>query len=425
MKKLFLFLSLCFLVGLQAAGSHEWLDEMDRLTGQAAIDAQGGAPAQDILDQEVPYAIPQHHAVPQHGEGTPVVVKTNDGTELYLPDVRVFETLNNMVEDIERAPGEDIIQVPLSNDSLNRFSFDVIHDLYFNPNFVLPITHKEWKAKGTTIKDVLLGLNFLAGKDFLKKFYKAWLNHPKNIKKVVQHNPLGRDILGQIGLKSQELLNEDIKNLKISLNANDIATIHNYHNRPKTIGYLKATGQIPAVVDGVLRLAFTENIKVLCRNDFVDIPGIETVVHLDLYHGNITNIAPGAFTGLSRLKKLDLRRNKITRIEPGVFEGIVELIDLNLANNKIARIEPGVFEGLTALQNLDIGSNNGVYIEPGVFKGLTVLTHLSIGDKITCIKPGAFEGLTALEHLFLYGNQISQEQRPVIQAQIPDTHIYW
>lgn len=435
MKKLIVFLSLFSLVNIQAANSDAF--EAARL----AMDAQDGAPA--ALEQEV------HQVAPQDGERIPVALRVNDGTELYIiPDVRVFETLANMVQDVELAPGEFIIEVPVANEALNQFSLDVIHDLYFNPDFVLPITPDEWAAKRTNVKDVLHGLNFLDAQDWLKIFYRAWLNHPVNSEAVVYHNALGQDIFNQMGLgEFQGLAYEHIKALKISVNANDIVNIHNYHNRPRTVGYLQATGQIPAVVNGSLDLS-NKQITTLCKNDFVGIPGITTVTELDLSENEIASIESGAFTGLAALTELHLYGNQISEIEPGIFTGLTGLTYLALDLNQITSIQPGAFTGLVALTELDLSGNEITRIEPGIFNGLTVLTELDLSENqieslreeifialarltylnlknnsIYAIETEAFKGLDALTELDISGNQIDETDLEAFEGLNALTHL--
>lgn len=53
---------------------------------------------------------------------------------------------------------------------------------------------------------------------------------------------------------------------------------------------------------------------------------------LDLYSIDIDSIEPGAFSGLTTMKRLDLSHNILVELNPNTFEGLANLTKLNIGN---------------------------------------------------------------------------------------------
>uniref|UniRef100_A0A669BK83 Adhesion G protein-coupled receptor A2 n=1 Tax=Oreochromis niloticus TaxID=8128 RepID=A0A669BK83_ORENI len=77
----------------------------------------------------------------------------------------------------------------------------------------------------------------------------------------------------------------------------------------------------------------------------------------DLKHNLISTIKPGAFQGLSELRKLDLSNNRIGCLTADMFQGLTNLTKLNLSGNIISTMDPGVFEELPSLKLVNFNSD--------------------------------------------------------------------
>ncbi|XP_019347019.1 adhesion G protein-coupled receptor A2 isoform X1 [Alligator mississippiensis] len=77
---------------------------------------------------------------------------------------------------------------------------------------------------------------------------------------------------------------------------------------------------------------------------------------LDLKNNLINTIQPGAFLGLSELKRLDLSNNRIGCLSTGVFLGLINLMRLNVSGNIFSTLQPGVFDELPSLKLIDFAT---------------------------------------------------------------------
>ncbi|XP_061491582.1 adhesion G protein-coupled receptor A1 isoform X6 [Rhineura floridana] len=73
---------------------------------------------------------------------------------------------------------------------------------------------------------------------------------------------------------------------------------------------------------------------------------------IDLKNNLISTIEPGAFYGLSELKRLDLSNNRIGCLTPEIFVGLKNLHKLNLSGNIFSSLMNGLFSELLALKAL-------------------------------------------------------------------------
>uniref|UniRef100_H3CB26 Adhesion G protein-coupled receptor A3 n=1 Tax=Tetraodon nigroviridis TaxID=99883 RepID=H3CB26_TETNG len=73
----------------------------------------------------------------------------------------------------------------------------------------------------------------------------------------------------------------------------------------------------------------------------------------DLRSNLISLIEPGAFLGLTALKRLDLSNNSIGCLNVDVFTGLASLIRLNLSGNVFSTIAQGTFDSLVSLKSLE------------------------------------------------------------------------
>lgn len=148
------------------------------------------------------------------------------------------------------------------------------------------------------------------------------------------------------------------------------------------------------------------------------------VTDLNFSNGQLTTIAPGAFTSMSAtLQILDLKSNSIYSISRNAFELLENLKLLDISNNRIGKVNflmndlkqlttlnisrnglnkifRNTFENITSLNQLDLSHNFITEIEPNTFIGLKNLEKLQINDnEIKELQKGTFEGLSAVRFI--------------------------
>ena len=135
--------------------------------------------------------------------------------------------------------------------------------------------------------------------------------------------------------------------------------------------------------------------------------GLTNLKRLHLHDNALPSITAGAFRGLGRLTELDLRENGLKRLSGGVLEGLTRLEHLDLFDNRLATLEPGAFRHLPHLTGLILWQNRLERLPPGAFEGLTRLEYLSLsGNRLTELAPGGFSGLPSLRDLNLQNNRL-------------------
>ncbi|XP_030882132.1 adhesion G protein-coupled receptor A3 [Leptonychotes weddellii] len=80
---------------------------------------------------------------------------------------------------------------------------------------------------------------------------------------------------------------------------------------------------------------------------------LKSKVLKDLRNNLISSIDPGAFWGLSSLKRLDLTNNRIGCLNADIFRGLANLVRLNLSGNLFSSLSQGTFDYLGSLRSLE------------------------------------------------------------------------
>ncbi len=124
--------------------------------------------------------------------------------------------------------------------------------------------------------------------------------------------------------------------------------------------------------------------------------------------GNITELKPGDFDGLTNLTELRLDGNELSALPDGIFDNLRELTELKLFDNQLSALPSGVFDQLTKLTELSLSNNQLSALPDGVFAQLTNLTVLTLNNnQVSALPSGVFDQLTKLTRLYLNSNQVS------------------
>ena len=124
--------------------------------------------------------------------------------------------------------------------------------------------------------------------------------------------------------------------------------------------------------------------------------------------GNIKELKPGDFDGMTNLTDLRLNGNELSALPENIIDQLTNLKDLSLNSNELTSLPDGVFDQLTNLTELSLSSNELTSLPDGVFDQLTHLTVLSLGNnELSSLPAGLFDNLTSLIRLYLNSNQLS------------------
>ena len=135
--------------------------------------------------------------------------------------------------------------------------------------------------------------------------------------------------------------------------------------------------------------------------------GLTSLGVLEMQYNGITFLQPGVFDGLPNLEFLVVGHNRIAVMQPASFAGLISLIELDLENNTLKELQAGVFDGLVNLEELDIDENRLDTIAPGAFKGLVNLIEMDLDyNRLEELKPGVFDGLYTMSEIELDHNAI-------------------
>ena len=161
-------------------------------------------------------------------------------------------------------------------------------------------------------------------------------------------------------------------------------------------------------LSGLKRLALEwHRLRSLAAGTF---DGLSGLLELSAWSIDDTPLAlePGAFDGLSSLRRLRLADNGIRRMEPGVLDGLGELGSLYLSYNSLGTLPTVVFDGLSELKELDMAHNLMTALPAGLFDGLSNLEELYAGDnRISRIDSETLRGLSSLRVLSLHTNRLT------------------
>ncbi|NXO32500.1 AGRA3 protein, partial [Cisticola juncidis] len=115
----------------------------------------------------------------------------------------------------------------------------------------------------------------------------------------------------------------------------------------------------------------------------------------DLKNNLISTIEPGAFYGLSELKRLDLSNNRIGCLTPEMFVGLNNLHKLNLSGNIFSSLMNGLFSELLALKALHFNTDS-LICDCNLKWVLQWARNASvrIAEETVCAYPSALHGLS-------------------------------
>lgn len=99
---------------------------------------------------------------------------------------------------------------------------------------------------------------------------------------------------------------------------------------------------------------------------------------LSLSYNQISQLAIGAFTKMTKLSGLEMDNNQITSIDDWDLWGLTQLSELNISWNQVSTISANAFKGLTTLGNLHLEANNLTTLDANTFKDQVNLTYVEL-----------------------------------------------
>lgn len=162
----------------------------------------------------------------------------------------------------------------------------------------------------------------------------------------------------------------------------------------------------------------TEKLRLvdLTDNYLTEFPGVAltrhaaTLTHLDLSANRIRLLENDDFVKLSVLQTLNLSRNEISNLAPGTFLGLRRLRHLDMGVNSLRAIEDDAFEGLDALEKLILTDNNILLVPASALGRLPRMVSLQLDYNRIAAVSGDIVGSVAerAEHLSLARNVIRE-----------------
>ena len=140
------------------------------------------------------------------------------------------------------------------------------------------------------------------------------------------------------------------------------------------------------------------NWRVLKSSDFCQ-PKYILLEHINLSHGNLSDISPEAFISFKNLLTLDLSYNQLTSVPKKMFSYTSGLKFLSLKRNQIHTVKAGDFLYLNQLKELDLSFCKIYQMSLDAFSEFQDLERLAIeGNQLTHIdaakKPVSLQSLT-------------------------------
>lgn len=149
---------------------------------------------------------------------------------------------------------------------------------------------------------------------------------------------------------------------------------------------------IPRLYDREFYNANLQNLhKLFIRNNSIQVvhqdalKGLYILIELDLSNNLISQLKPGTFSGLIKLRTVILNFNQIDRLEDRLFEGLEHLHKVELKHNFIHRVGLNVFVKLPQLQSIFLDFNRITLLKKETFEQLEKLNSLSFtNNNFTC-----------------------------------------
>ncbi|XP_062848933.1 SLIT and NTRK-like protein 3 [Trichomycterus rosablanca] len=146
------------------------------------------------------------------------------------------------------------------------------------------------------------------------------------------------------------------------------------------------------------------NLRKLYFNNFLH---LNSAIAVNLGNNALQDIQPGAFNGLSSMRRLYLHENKLEVFRNDTFLGLDSLEYLQADYNVIRRIESGAFRHLHKLRVLILNDNLIPMLPPLLFRSVS-LTHLDLrGNRLKSL---SYRG--ALEYIGRNLMEIQLEENP-------------
>uniref|UniRef100_A0A182QPB3 Leucine rich immune protein (Coil-less) n=1 Tax=Anopheles farauti TaxID=69004 RepID=A0A182QPB3_9DIPT len=138
---------------------------------------------------------------------------------------------------------------------------------------------------------------------------------------------------------------------------------------------------------------------------------------IDIFHGLLSRIEPGAFEKVPELTKIFIRNNLLTTVEDYTFRGLDALEILYLIANDLTTIAPHAFHGLKSLTHLVLSGNKLVNLPPTMLSASPLVRFISLNNnELTELPAGLFNNVNNLFRLDLSYNRLQSFDFPELQV---------
>ena len=140
--------------------------------------------------------------------------------------------------------------------------------------------------------------------------------------------------------------------------------------------------------------------------------------------GNVTELKPGDFDGMTNLTDLRLNGNELSALPENIFDQLTNLTELSLRSNELSALPENIFDQLANLAKLYLSSNELSALPENIFDQLTNLTVLTLNsNQLSALPDGLFDNLLNLTKLYLNSNQLSSLQESLFDQLTNLTHL--
>lgn len=157
-----------------------------------------------------------------------------------------------------------------------------------------------------------------------------------------------------------------------------------------------------AIQDAILRvLIFIDDCAEVTNED------LARIVELDASDAELTSLADGDLTGMTKLARLDLGDNSLSQISVAAFSGLDSLNVLWLNYNEFASINGDIFSGTPNLTSLILSDNSLRELPSTLFEHVPHMKHFAVWDNnLTTVPDRLFDDLD-MSLIYLNENEIS------------------
>jgi Leucine rich repeat/BspA type Leucine rich repeat region (6 copies) len=139
-----------------------------------------------------------------------------------------------------------------------------------------------------------------------------------------------------------------------------------------------------------------------------DFKYMTSLVELNLFNNEISDIAEDAFVDLRSLNLLDLSNNRLKHLSNNIFKGLTALVRLFLDRNRIESVDENSFKALEMLERLRLDNNSITILPEHLLRNVVKIEQISLSqNKLETLHRDFFDTNPRLITVLLEKNNLS------------------